>query len=108
MIYKDYDDEEECVSTYSELMDYLDSEEKDYDDDVYSIEYDEDDIDSPIYEVEYTNASGMTNTFRIAYIRESHQYGDEYIDAYCIDKDGEPEDLLRTFKIIRFDEINEE
>lgn len=108
MLYKDFYDEEECVSTYSELMEYLDSEEKDYDDDVYSVEYDEEDIDSPIYGVEYTNASGITNTFRIAYIRESHQYGDKYIDAYCIDKDGEPEDLLRTFKIIRFEEINEE
>ena len=33
-------------------------------------------------------------------------YGDHYIDAFCIDKDGEYEGIERTFRIDRFDDVN--
>lgn len=32
--------------------------------------------------------------------------GGGYIDAFCIDKDGEYEGIERTFKICRFDDID--
>ena len=43
--------------------------------------------------------------FDITDITESGEYGKNYIDAFCINKDGEYEGIRRTFKICRFDSI---
>lgn len=54
----------------------------------------------------YTNREDEYHEFNISDISyPSSEYGSEYFDAYCIDKDGEPEDMERTFKIDRLDFI---
>ena len=78
-----------CLTSYDELLDYLEIE----------------DFEGVTLFVEYTNSEGYTNSFRITDVSESAEYGELYIDAYCIDKDGEYEGMSRTFKIKRFDHI---
>lgn len=55
----------------------------------------------------YTNADGGYNEFDIAKIqypsKNMGRYADDYFDAWCINKDGEPEGVDRTFKIERVD-----
>lgn len=63
------------------------------------------DFDGVILSVGYTNAVEDYNEFDITDIEESSYYGVNYIDAFCINKDGEPEEIERTFKISRFDSI---
>lgn len=75
------------VSDIDELLDYLDLE----------------DFDGITLSVGYTNASGDYNEFRITDICGSNEFGEEYIEAVCVDEDGESEDMERTFRISRFD-----
>lgn len=77
------------LENYYDLLDYLEIE----------------DFDGLILSVGYTNAEDEYNEFDITDIRESSYYGDEYIEAYCINKDGESEEIERTFKICRFNSI---
>ena len=54
----------------------------------------------------YTNRYGEYHEFNISdIIFPSEKYGNDYFDAFCIDEDGEPEGLERTFKIERIDFI---
>lgn len=54
----------------------------------------------------YTNAEGDYHEMNISNIEyPSGQYGKGYFDAFCIDEDGEPEEIDRTFKISRIDFI---
>ena len=78
------------IDTYEEFLDYLDIE----------------DFGDITLFVEYTNKEGDTNQFRITDISISDMYGNHYIDAFCIDKDGEYEGIERTFRIDRFDDVN--
>jgi hypothetical protein len=56
--------------------------------------------------VGYTNKEGEHHEFNISNIVfPSNEYGNGYFDAYCIDEDGKPEGLERTFKIERVDFI---
>ena len=56
----------------------------------------------------YTNRLGEYNQFNISdIVFPSEEYGCNYFDAYCIDKDGEQEGLERTFKIERIEFIKE-
>ena len=63
------------------------------------------DLEDVVLFVGYTNALGRYNEFHITDICESEEYGDNYIDAYCIDKDGEYEGIVRSFKLSRFDSV---
>lgn len=74
-----------------------------FDDFIDYIETDE--LDDLILSVGYTNVMGEYNEFDITDITESEQYGEKYIDAFCINKDGEYEGIQCTFKICRFDSI---
>ena len=74
---------------YDDLIEFLDIE----------------DLDGVTLSVGYTNAEGEYNEFEITDVEISSHYGDRYIDAYCINKDGEYEGIQRTFKIERFDDI---
>lgn len=54
----------------------------------------------------YTNRNMEYHEFNISdIVFPSEEYGYKYFDAYCIDEDGEPEGLERTFKIERIDFI---
>lgn len=54
----------------------------------------------------YTNAEGEYHEMNISDIEyPSNQYGSGYFEAFCIDEDGEPEGVERTFKISRIDFI---
>ena len=54
----------------------------------------------------YTNRDGEYHEFNISdIVFPSVEYGFKYFDAFCIDEDGEPEGLERTFKIERIDFI---
>jgi hypothetical protein len=54
----------------------------------------------------YTNRDGEYHEFNISdIVFPSEEYGFKYFDAFCIDEDGEPEGLERTFKIERIDFI---
>lgn len=75
------------VSDIDELLEYLDLE----------------DFGGITLSVGYTNASGEYNEFHITDIDGSIEFGEEYIEAVCVDEDGEYEDLERTFRISRFD-----
>ena len=77
------------VSDIDELLEYLDLE----------------DFDWITLSVGYTNAGEDYNEFRITDICESTEYGEEYIEAVCVDEDGEYEEIERTFKIERFDYV---
>lgn len=56
----------------------------------------------------YTNRFGEYHEFNISEIVfPSLEYGSKYFDAFCIDEDGEPEGLERSFKIERIDFIKE-
>lgn len=56
----------------------------------------------------YTNRLGEYHEFNISdIVFPSEEYGSDYIDAFCIDEDGEPEGIERTFKIERIDFIKE-
>lgn len=56
-----------------------------FDDFIDYIETDE--LDDLILSVGYTNAMGEYNEFDITDITESEQYGEKYIDAFCINKE---------------------
>ena len=75
------------VCDIDELLDYLDLE----------------DFDGITLSAGYTNADGEYNEFCITNICGSSEFGEEYIEAVCVDEDGEYEDMDRTFKISRFD-----
>lgn len=81
------------LDDYSDFCEYLHNE-------------DVEDVNEVTLSVEYTNAEGETNQFRITDIRRSSEYGEKYLCAYCVDKDGETEDKYRTFKIERFEWIS--
>lgn len=56
----------------------------------------------------YTNRDDEYHEFTISdIVFPSIEYGYNYFDAYCIDEDGEPEEMERTFKIERIDFIKE-
>ena len=56
----------------------------------------------------YTNRYGEYHEFNISdIVFPSEEYGYKYFDAFCIDEDGEPEELERSFKIERIDFIKE-
>lgn len=56
----------------------------------------------------YTNRFGEYHEFNISdVVFPSEEYGSDYFDAFCIDGDGEPEGIERTFKIDRIDFIKE-
>ncbi len=56
----------------------------------------------------YINRYGEYHEYNITDVLfPSNEYGSEYFDAYCINEDGEPEGLERTFKIERIDFIKE-
>lgn len=62
------------------------------------------DFDDVTLSVVYTNRDGETHKFQITDISESLQYGEKYIDAYCVDRDGEYEGIERTFKLERIED----
>lgn len=78
------------IDTYDDLLEFLEVE----------------DFEDVTLQVVYTNADCLTHKFRITGISKSIKYGGGYIDAFCIDKDGEYEGIERTFKICRFDDID--
>lgn len=78
------------IETYDDLLVFLELE----------------DFEDVTLLVVYTNADYLTHKFRITDISDSTEYGVEYIDAFCIDKDGVYEGIERTFKICRFDDID--
>lgn len=52
----------------------------------------------------YTNAEGDYHEMNITDINyPSAEYGEGYFDALCIDDNGEPEEVVRSFKISRLD-----
>lgn len=54
----------------------------------------------------YTNRDDEYHEFTISdIVFPSIEYGYKYFDAFCIDEDGEPEGLERTFKIERIEFI---
>ena len=56
----------------------------------------------------YTNKDNDYHELNISNITyPSNEYGYKYFDAFCIDEDGEPEGIERTFKIERIDFIKE-
>lgn len=56
----------------------------------------------------YTNRFDEYHEFNISNIVfPSEEYGKDYFDAFCIDEDGEPKGIERTFKIERIDFIKE-
>ena len=56
----------------------------------------------------YSNRQGEYHEFNISDITfPSEDYGYEYFDAYCIDEDGVPEGMERSFKIERVDFIKQ-
>lgn len=56
----------------------------------------------------YTNRQGEYHEFNITDITlPSEEYGCEYFDAYCIDEDGVPEGMERSFKIERVEFIKQ-
>lgn len=93
-----------------------DDDEEDYDDDEYDKDWQDQEIeefsdfvaffdgfeDDTVFKVLYTNKEYKCHHFRITDVKESAIYGSKYIDAYCIDKDGEYEGIERTFRIERF------
>ena len=64
-----------------------------------------DDFEDITLSVGYTNAEGDYNEFDITDISKSEYYGERYIEAFCVNKDGEYEGIQRTFKISRFDTV---
>lgn len=71
------------IDTYDDLLEFLEVE----------------DFEDVTLLVVYTNADCLTHKFRITDISKSIKYGGGYIDAFCIDKDGEYEGIERTFKV---------
>ena len=56
----------------------------------------------------YTNRQGEYHEFNISDITfPSEEYGCDYFDAYCIDEDGVPEGIERSFKVERVDFIKQ-
>ena len=56
----------------------------------------------------YSNREGEYHEFNISdIVFPSIEFGYKYFDAFCIDEDGEPEGLERSFKIERIDFIKE-
>lgn len=56
----------------------------------------------------YSNRQGEYHEFNISDITfPSEEYGYEYFDAYCIDEDGVPEGIERSFKIERVEFIKQ-
>lgn len=109
------EEEEDLEEEQDEDNDYDDDEEEDFEQSDWEEEGIEDFFDfvsffgdfedDTIFKVFYTNKEYQSHHFRITEVKESVLYGPEYIDAFCIDKDGEYEGIERTFKIERFHSV---